>query len=65
MADIIVHFQGSVVGFTPRTAEGRDWIDENVQSEDWQWMGRTLWIDHRFAEDLTDGMADAGLELRS
>ena len=63
--DVIVNFQGSVVGFTPRTDAAREWIEDNVQAEDYQWMGPTLWVDHRYAGPLCDGMAADGLELRA
>ena len=52
MADVLIHDEGSVVGFTPMVPEARTFFDEEVQSEDWQWMGATLWVDRRCAEGL-------------
>jgi hypothetical protein len=45
------------------TAAGRDWIDENVASEDWQWMGLSLAVDVRYVENLVEGMQEAGLTV--
>ncbi len=61
--DVEVSNEGSVVLFTPLTEDARAWIDENVQSESWQWLGASLAVDHRFAMDLLNGMAGAGLVL--
>ena len=44
-----------------RTA--RDWIDENVASEPWQWLGGALCVDHRYAGDLIEAIADDGFDL--
>lgn len=52
---------GSLVGITPLTDAATDWIDENVASEGWQWMGRTLYVDARYAEPLVNGMIGDGL----
>ncbi len=64
MPDIVVRDQGTVVMFTPTSKVGRDWIQENVQSDDWQWMGRSLVVDHRYAQGLIDGMQRDGLSGR-
>lgn len=61
--DIDINDQGSIVMFTPRTDAGREWMDENVESEPWQWMGPSLCVDHRPAQDLVEGMQEAGLTL--
>ncbi len=51
----------TVYGIQPITESAREWIDDNVQSESWQWLGQTLVIDHRFIEDVFNGMVDYGL----
>ena len=45
----------------PKTDEARSWINENVYTEGWQWLGGTLVVDHHFIGDLELGMQDAGL----
>jgi hypothetical protein len=52
---------GSVVGFTPLTPEAKTWFDKNVASEGWQWMGSTLYVDHRMADDLAAGLENEGM----
>ena len=44
-----------------KTKEGREWVDENVQTEPWQCLGDKLVVDHRYIEDLELGMLDGGL----
>jgi hypothetical protein len=64
MTDVtIISAAGSLVGFTVRTDEALRWFADNVASDGWQWMGSTIWIDHRYAHAITDGIAGAGLTV--
>ena len=62
--DVLVHNEGTVFLFNPLTAKAKEWIDNNVQSEDYQWFGTTLVVEHRYAWGLAEGMKDAGLVLQ-
>lgn len=53
--------QGTMVGFYPHSDEAKQFIEENVQAESWQWLGPILWADHRMACDLYTGLQQAGL----
>jgi len=44
-----------------KSEQARQWIDENVQTEPWQWLGNNLAVDHHFIQDLAYGMQEAGL----
>lgn len=61
--DFEVNDEGTIVQIIPVSQTAKDWIDENVESEGWQWLGRALCIDHRYAEDIIDGMLSEGLEM--
>lgn len=62
--DISIRHDGSVVLFTVNTPAAREWVEENVQLEGWQWMGKSSFaVDARFAHDLADGMQGDGLEI--
>ena len=61
--DIRIIDDGSLIGFKPVSEECLDWINENVESAGWQWMGNTLWVDHRMAGPLLDGIIAAGFEV--
>lgn len=63
MPDLQIHYGGSVCGFEPLSPAARDWLDENVESEGWQWLGNILWVDDRFGGDLQWGAEDAGLVI--
>jgi hypothetical protein len=52
---------GSIIMIRPISDAARDWIDENVYSEPWQWMGDSLCIDTRYAGALLYGMQEDGL----
>jgi hypothetical protein len=64
-ADFNVDSFGSIVGITPMNAAAREWIAENVSSEGWQWLGATLNIDTRYAEDLINGISEAGFTVKA
>lgn len=59
--DILIIPHGTLVGFVPCTDAGREWINEMVESEAWQWMGHTLWVDHGFAGAVIEGAGEDGL----
>ena len=65
MVDLLIRDEGSVVTFQPVTADGRRWIDENVISEPWQWLGGTLGVSWRSAAPIIEGAVGAGLEVSS
>jgi hypothetical protein len=58
--DVIVRPEGSVIGFQPMTPRAKKWFKDHVQSDGWQWFGLTLYVDHRMAGDLSDGIDEAG-----
>jgi hypothetical protein len=59
--DVNVSRSGSVFVFDLNTEAAESWVDENVQSESWQWLGGRLCVDHGFVHALVEGMQDAGL----
>lgn len=62
-ADISVVDQGSVIGFSGVSEDGGAFLLEALDSEPWQWMGETLWVDHRVAQGVIGAIDDAGLVL--
>ena len=60
MTDVIYADQGSVVQITPVSPAAKEWIDDNVASEGWQWLGRSLCIDWRYGALLLADLEDAG-----
>jgi hypothetical protein len=63
-ADIIVRREGySMVLFTPESDAAREWLEENLETEGWQWLGDSLALDGRCAPPIVDGMLAAGLEV--
>lgn len=62
--DIELRHHGSIVLFVPLSDFARQWVDENVSLEPWQWFGPGFGVDHRYASPLADGMTEAGLLIR-
>jgi hypothetical protein len=61
--DVLVRNEGTVFVFCPLTDRAKDWLEENVESESWQWFGNALVVEHRHAWGLGQGMIDAGLVI--
>ncbi len=62
--DILVRNCGSLWQLFPLSQEASHWIDENVATECWQWMGSSFVVDWRFAGQLIDGARAAGLDVK-
>jgi hypothetical protein len=62
--DFAVSDQGTVVLFNPLTVEARAWLDNMVSFEPWQMFGRALAVDHRYAQDLYDGIINDGMTVK-
>lgn len=62
--DVLVGKAGTVFTFCPLTARAKTFIEDNVASESYQWLGGTLVVEHRYAWGLAEGMLSDGLVLR-
>lgn len=54
---------GSVVLFTPEGDFEYEWMMLNLETEGWQWLGKSLVVDHRMADDLYEVIAEAGFVI--
>lgn len=61
--DFIINDQGSIVLFLPNSPEAREWIAENIP-DDAMWFGRSLAVEHRFADDIIAGIEGDGLAVQ-
>lgn len=56
---------GSLYVVSPKTQEGREWLEENVSQEGYQPdFPRKVYVEHRYIGDLVWGMEQAGLVIR-
>jgi len=62
-ADVEVEDLGSIVLLRPKSDAAREWIDENLQLEDWQWYEGGAAIEHGYADAIIEGMKDDGLNV--
>lgn len=59
--DVTIMNHGSVVMVAPLSPPAKEWVDENVGIESWQFLGSAFAVDPRYVDDLIAGMMDAGL----
>ena len=63
MTDFQIADHGSIISIKPVSEAARTWVDENVVSEPWQWLGGALCVDTRYACDLINELAAEGFEI--
>ena len=63
MPDFTVSGGGSIYIVEPLSEDAKDWVDENVGLEAWQWWGNGFTVEHRYIGDLVEGMLSDGLVL--
>ena len=63
MIDFRIGGGGSVFTLQPNTKRAREWIEENLVVEPWQWLGDAVAIEHRFIGNITEGIKADGLTL--
>ena len=49
---------------TPKSQRAKEWVEENVGLEPWQWLGDSFSVDHHYIQDLEQGMLDAGFTIK-
>jgi hypothetical protein len=63
MSDFTISDQGSIIQIRPLNDAARQWLDENVVSEPWQWVQGARCVETRFARDLIKEIEEAGFEI--
>jgi hypothetical protein len=63
MSDFQIADQGTIFLIRPLNEAARQWLDENVVSEPWQWVQGALCVEARFARDLIIEIEEAGFEI--
>jgi hypothetical protein len=61
--DVLVGDHGSVCMVTPMSPAAREWVDENVSLESWQWLGTSFSCEPRYVTSLIEGMQEDGLTV--
>lgn len=46
-----------------KTDKGKEWIDKNIHSEDWQWLGDYMACESRLAFEITLNMVEEGIDI--
>lgn len=60
--DFTVAGGGTIYLVTPHTPEAQDWTAEHI-GDDAQWLGRGFAVEHRYIEDILEGMVRDGMTV--
>lgn len=63
MIDVRILDQGAIVLFTPMSQAAQVWFDDSVEAAASQWLGVSLAVDHRYAQDLADALVGDGFTV--
>jgi hypothetical protein len=63
-ARIRVENQGSIILLRPLNDAAEAWLDDNVQTEGWQWFGGALATEPRMVLPVLEGFVADGGEVR-
>lgn len=61
--DVSVVNCGSIFMITPLTPVAKEWVDEHVGLEGYQWMGPSFACEHCYVDNLISGMQHDGLDV--
>ena len=61
LGDIRVQHEGSLALFHMTSGAGERWVKEHVETEETQYWGGALVVEHRYVHDLIEGMRADGL----
>lgn len=61
-ADFLIMNGGTIVQFWPQSEAAKAWWYENVQ--DAPTLGQSRVVEHRYARDIIEGLAEAGLQFK-
>lgn len=59
--DVVVHGGGTVFIVTPITQAARDWVADSVNVPDYMRFGQGFAVEHRYVQDIIEGMQNDGL----
>lgn len=60
-----VQDEGSIVLLQPDSDAEREWLEENTDSEPYQWLGPNLAVEWRYAAAIINGMNEEGFNVVS
>ena len=64
-ADVTIIDSGSIILLQPETEQAREWFEENIGRENgYQPYWPTVTCEARYADQIIEGLADAGLEVQ-
>jgi len=62
--DFDVRLDGFNALVTPLSDSAKEWMEEHVESESYQWFGPALYVKSRYIGDLIDGILAADFTVR-
>jgi hypothetical protein len=62
-ADFRVTYHGTITTITPLSDACREWVEANVEIEEWQRFGPSIAIEPRYVEQLAEAMIEEGLVM--
>jgi hypothetical protein len=62
MPDFTLNYQGTISLLLPISDAAKEWVEEHLP-EDRQYFGKAVVIEHRYVDDIVNGIINDGLEV--
>jgi len=63
--DFVVRPHGSVWTFEPKTETAKEFTQNDLDVQSWQWLGHVFGVDHRLANDLVTALEVEGFVVET
>ena len=61
--DFSISDQGSLILIQPVSDRAKQFTDENIHTESWQWLGGAFAVEPRFAQVLVNELPELGFTI--
>lgn len=62
MPDFTLNYQGTISLLRPVSEAAKEWVEDHLPS-DRQYFGHAVVIEHRYVDDIINGIINDGLEV--
>lgn len=62
MTDFTLNYQGTISLLRPVSEAAKEWVEDHLPS-DRQYFGPSVVIEHRYVDDIINGIINDGLEV--
>lgn len=60
----LAYVNGETLGrLKPNNEAAKKWLRENIENEPWQWLGNSLYVEHRYIDRIISNIEESGFTI--